>query len=46
MAAKACIKLGIDVHQHFYVVVMQEGGANPKPPQRFKRKLSCAGQPN
>src|SRR6266516_2883120 len=29
------IKLGIDVHQDFYVVVMQEGGANPKPPQRF-----------
>ncbi len=29
------IELGIDVHQDFYVVVMQEGGANPKPPQRF-----------
>jgi transposase len=29
------IKLGIDVHQDFYVVVMQEGGGNPKPPQRF-----------
>jgi transposase len=29
------IKLGIDVHQDFYVVVMQQGGANPKPPQRF-----------
>src|SRR6058998_3064310 len=29
------IKLGIDVHQDFYVVVMQEGGSNPKPPQRF-----------
>jgi len=29
------IKLGIDVHQDFYVVVMQEGGTNPKPPQRF-----------
>jgi hypothetical protein len=29
------IKLGIDVHQNFYVVVMQEGGTNPKPPQRF-----------
>jgi hypothetical protein len=31
------IKLGIDVHQEFYVVVMQEGGANPKPPQRFRK---------
>jgi transposase len=29
------IKLGIDVHQQFYVVVLQEGGTNPKPPQRF-----------
>ena len=29
------IKLGIDVHQGFYVVVMQEAGANPKPAQRF-----------
>src|SRR5438445_3845694 len=32
------IKLGIDVHQDFYVVVMQEGGANPKPPQRFRKE--------
>jgi transposase len=32
------IKLGIDVHQEFYVVVMQEGGANPKPPQRFPKQ--------
>ena len=31
------IKLGIDVHQDFYVVVMQEGGTNPKPPQRFPK---------
>ena len=29
------IKLGIDVHQAFYVVVVQEGGSNPKPAQRF-----------
>jgi transposase len=29
------IKLGIDVHQHCYVVVMQNGHATPKPPQRF-----------
>src|SRR5438128_10823710 len=32
------IKLGIDVHQDFYVVVVQEGGANPKPPQRFQKQ--------
>jgi transposase len=35
---KADIKLGIDVHQDFYVVVMQEGGSNPKPPQRFAKQ--------
>src|SRR5205823_12541145 len=29
---------GIDVHQDFYVVVMQEGGSNPKPPQRFHKE--------
>jgi transposase len=32
------IKLGIDVHQHFYTVVMQEGGSNPKPPQRLAKE--------
>ncbi len=32
------IKLGIDVHQDFYVVVKQEGGSNPKPPQRFHKE--------
>jgi transposase len=32
------IKLGIDVHQDFYVVVMQEGGTNPKPAQRFRKE--------
>src|SRR6266446_6437984 len=32
------IKLGIDVHQDFYVVVMQQGGSNPKPPQRFYKE--------
>lgn len=32
------IKLGIDVHQDFYVVVVQEGGSNPKPPQRFAKE--------
>jgi hypothetical protein len=45
------IKLGIDVHQDFYVVVVQEGGANPKPPQRFRKEaflhwaaqLACSG---
>lgn len=35
---KAVIKLGIDVHQTFYVVVIQEGGGNPKPAQRFKKE--------
>ncbi len=34
---KTVIKLGIDVHQEFYVVVSQEGGGNPKPAQRFKK---------
>ena len=32
------IKLGIDVHQDFYVVVCQVGGGNPKPPQRFAKE--------
>ena len=32
------IKLGIDVHQDFYVVVEQVGGTNPKPPQRFQKE--------
>src|SRR5207253_5930264 len=31
------IKLGSDLHQDFYVVAMQQGGANPKPPQRFAK---------
>jgi hypothetical protein len=35
---RCTIKLGIDVHQEFYVVVMQEGGSNPKPPQRFAKR--------
>ena len=35
---KVVIKLGIDVHQEFYVVAMQEGGSNPKPAQRFKKE--------
>jgi transposase len=35
---RAVIKLGIDVHQDFYVVVMQEGGTNPKPAQRFRKE--------
>jgi transposase len=35
---RCAIKLGIDVHQDFYVVVVQEGGANPKPPQRFQKE--------
>jgi transposase len=36
--SKAVIKLGIDVHQEFYVVVLQEGGGNPKPAQRFQKE--------
>jgi transposase len=35
---KCTIKLGIDVHQDFYVVVEQVGGSNPKPPQRFAKE--------
>jgi transposase len=35
---RCTIKLGIDVHQDFYVVVMQEGATNPKPPQRFRKE--------
>jgi hypothetical protein len=31
------IKLGIDVHEQFYVVVKQEDVANPTPPQRFSK---------
>jgi transposase len=44
--SKALIKLGIDVHQEFYVVVVQEGGGNPKPAQRFKKEafVSWAAQ--
>src|SRR5437899_13044207 len=32
------IKLGIDVHQDYYVVVKQEDGTNPKPAQRFRKE--------
>ena len=36
--------LGIDVHQDFYVVVMQVDGNNPKPAQRFpKRSIPALG---
>jgi len=35
---RCAIKLGIDVHQDFYVVVEQMGGTNPKPPQRFGKQ--------
>ncbi len=38
--SKAVIKLGKDVHEDFYVVVMQEGGANLKPAQRFQKEAS------
>src|SRR5437868_6965632 len=36
--SRAIIKLGIDVHQEFYVVVLQLGGSNPKPAQRFQKE--------
>src|SRR5205809_5890029 len=36
--SKADIKLGIDVHQDFYVVVEQVDGSNPKPPQPFRKQ--------
>ncbi|HEV2731495.1 MAG TPA: IS110 family transposase [Terriglobales bacterium] len=44
--SKADIKLGIDVHEKFYVVVKQVGGANPTPPQRFSKDafLHCAAK--
>ena len=35
---RCAIKIGIDVHQDFYVVVEQVGGTNPKPPQRFHKQ--------
>src|SRR5437773_4713808 len=35
--SKADIKMGIDVHKDYYVVVKQEGGTNPKPAQRFAK---------
>ena len=37
-AGRCAIKLRIDVHQESYVVVMQVGGSNPKPPQRFEKQ--------
>src|SRR5207302_379968 len=36
--SRAVIKLGIDVHQHFYVVVLQVDGRTPKPAQRFQKE--------
>ncbi len=36
--SNGAIKLGIDVHQEFYVVVVQAGGGNPKPAQRFQKE--------
>ena len=40
------IKVGVDMHQDFYVVVCQVGGGNPKPPQRFQKEafLQWAGR--
>jgi transposase len=36
--SRAIIKLGIDVHQDYYVVVKQVEGSNPKPPPRFTKE--------
>src|SRR5438094_1409072 len=36
--SRAIIKLGIDVHQDYYVVVKQEDGTNPKPAHRFRKE--------
>lgn len=35
---RRAIKLGVDLHQHFCVVVVQWDGATPKPAQRFTRE--------
>ena len=43
---KAVIKLGIDVHQEFYVVVVQEGAAIRSRRSGSKRKRFCAGRPS
>jgi hypothetical protein len=37
---RCAIKMGIDVHQDFHVVVEQVGGTNPKPPQRFGKNVN------
>jgi len=37
--------LGIDVHQDFYVVVMQTEGTIPSQPSASKSKRSCTGRP-
>src|SRR5437016_4243117 len=42
---RCAIKLGIDVHQDFYVVVEQVGGSNPKPPQRFQKEAFLFWRP-
>jgi len=41
---RCAIKLGIDVHQDFYVVVEQEAGAIPKPPSVPKASVSALGE--
>jgi hypothetical protein len=35
---RCAIKMEVDVHQDFYVVVKQAGGTNPKPAQRFHKQ--------
>jgi hypothetical protein len=47
---KPLLKVAMDVHLAIYVIALQEEGAHPKPPQRFKpvdflrwidRQLAC-----
>jgi len=40
---RCAIKLGIDVHQDFYVVVEQVGGSNPKLDDGFAAIKLAAG---
>jgi transposase len=44
--SKAVIKLGIDVHQEFYTVVLQEGEVIPSRHSALEKKRFCTGPPN
>jgi hypothetical protein len=43
---RCAIKSGIDVHQDFYVVVMQEGGATRSRRSVLRKKRSSIGRPD